>query len=102
MIPLKTLTHEIETLWYRAPEILLGQAKYTFAVDMWAVGCIFAELVLKKPLFMGSGYEIEQIFRIFETLGTPTLEYWPKLKELPDYKLTFPKWTKKSLSLLIS
>lgn len=42
MIPDKTLTHEVETLWYRAPEILLGQKRYTSAVDVWAVGCIFA------------------------------------------------------------
>jgi serine/threonine protein kinase len=42
MIPDKTLTHEVETLWYRAPEILLGQKRYTYAVDIWAVGCIFA------------------------------------------------------------
>lgn len=65
MIPIKTLTHEVETLWYRAPEILLGQKRYTFSVDMWAVGCIFAELYMKRPLFLGSGYEIEQIFKIF-------------------------------------
>ena len=42
MILDKTLTHEVETLWYRAPEILLGQKRYTSAVDVWAVGCIFA------------------------------------------------------------
>ena len=65
MIPDKTLTHEVETLWYRAPEILLGQKRYTSAVDLWAVGCIFAELFLKRPLFLGTGYEIEQIFKIF-------------------------------------
>jgi len=44
-IPIKTLTHEIETLWYRAPEVLLGQKQYSLGVDIWAVGCIFAELV---------------------------------------------------------
>ena len=70
-IPLKTLTHEIETVWYRAPEILLGQQKYSFSVDIWAVGCIFAELIQRKALFQGNGYEIEQIFKIFEYLGTP-------------------------------
>lgn len=44
-LPIKTLTHEIETLWYRAPEILLGQKEYSLGVDIWAVGCIFAELI---------------------------------------------------------
>jgi serine/threonine protein kinase len=52
-IPIKTLTHEIETLWYRAPEILLGQKQYSLGVDIWAVGCIFAELIEKKPMFNG-------------------------------------------------
>jgi len=52
-VPIKTLTHEVETLWYRAPEILLGQKAYSLPVDIWSVGCIFAEMVEKKPLFMG-------------------------------------------------
>lgn len=97
MIPVKTLTHEVETLWYRAPEILLGQQRYTFAVDIWAVGCIFAELFIKKPLFLGNGYEIEQIFKIFQILGTPMTNYWPNLPNLPDFKTSFPKWQKQSL-----
>ena len=58
MIPIKTLTREVETLWYRAPEILLGESKYTFSVDIWAIGCVFAELYLRRPLFYGKGYEI--------------------------------------------
>jgi len=52
-IPIKTLTHEVETLWYRAPEILLGKKEYSLGVDMWAIGCIFTELIQKRPLFMG-------------------------------------------------
>ena len=101
MIPIKTLTHEVETLWYRAPEILLGQQRYTFPVDIWAVGCIFAQLYLKRPLFLGNGYEIEQIFKIFEIMGTPTTNYWPNLPNLPDFKYSFPKWTKQPLSQFV-
>lgn len=63
-IPIRTLTHEIETLWYRAPEVLLGQKQYALGVDAWSVGCIFHELVEKKTLFMGDS-EIDQIFKIF-------------------------------------
>ena len=48
-VPIRTLTHEIETLWYRAPEVLLGQKEYALGVDMWAIGCIFSEFVEKKP-----------------------------------------------------
>lgn len=70
-IPIKTLTHEIETLWYRAPEVLLGQKQYSLGVDIWAVGCIFAELIEKKPMFNGDS-EIDQIFKIFQFHGTPT------------------------------
>ncbi|KAF9358648.1 Cyclin-dependent kinase 3, partial [Mortierella sp. NVP85] len=50
-IPLRTYTHEVVTLWYRAPEILLGSRHYSTAVDMWSVGCIFAEMVTRKALF---------------------------------------------------
>lgn len=53
-IPLRSHTHEVVTLWYRAPEILLGSRHYSTAVDIWSIGCIFAEMVLKKPLFPGT------------------------------------------------
>ena len=52
-LPLKSYTHEVVTLWYRAPEILLGQKVYSPAVDIWSVGCIFYEMAHKKPLFYG-------------------------------------------------
>lgn len=63
-IPIRTLTHEIETLWYRAPEILLGQRQYSLGVDTWAIGCILYEMYEKWPLFIGDS-EIDQIFKIF-------------------------------------
>jgi serine/threonine protein kinase len=69
--PDKALTPEVETLWYRAPEVLLGQAKYGLQADMWSVGCIMAEMYLRKPLFFGNRYEVEQIFTMFQYLGTP-------------------------------
>ena len=50
-IPVRSYTHEVVTLWYRAPEILLGSIQYSTPVDMWSVGCIFAEMVTRKPLF---------------------------------------------------
>ena len=90
-IPIKTLTHEIETLWYRAPEVLLGQKQYSLGVDIWAVGCIFAELVEKRPLFNGDS-EIDQIFKIFQFHGTPTPSEWANIKKLPDFKPTFPRF----------
>ena len=62
--PLKTYTHEVVTLWYRAPEILLGAKVYSTAIDMWSLGCIFYEVVHYKPLVAGKS-EIEQLFKIF-------------------------------------
>ena len=77
-LPIKTLTHEIETLWYRAPEVLLGQKQYSLGVDIWAVGCIFAELIEKRPLFCGDS-EIDQIFKIFQFHGTPNTAVWERI-----------------------
>jgi serine/threonine protein kinase len=90
-IPLRSYTHEVVTLWYRAPEILLGQRKYGLAVDMWSVGTIFAEMSNFYPLWPGDS-EIDEIFKIFRTFGTPTDITWPGVTELPDYKTVFPQW----------
>ncbi|CAN6442564.1 unnamed protein product [Victoria cruziana] len=98
-IPVRTYTHEVVTLWYRAPEILLGSRHYSTPVDVWSVGCIFAEMVNRRPLFPGDS-EIDELFKIFRVLGTPTEETWPGVTSLPDYKTSFPKWAPKvSLSL---
>ena len=55
---------QVVTLWYRAPEVLLGAQRYSCPVDVWSVGCIFAEIVNKRPLFQGDS-EIDQLFKIF-------------------------------------
>ncbi len=91
-IPVRVYTHEVVTLWYRAPEILLGSNKYSCPIDMWSIGCIFAEMATKKPLFQGDS-EIDQLFRIFRVLRTPTEEMWPGVSQLPDFKATFPSWS---------
>ncbi|KAL0941763.1 Cyclin-dependent kinase 1 [Colletotrichum truncatum] len=90
-VPLRTYTHEVVTLWYRAPEILLGGRQYSTGVDMWSVGCIFAEMCTRKPLFPGDS-EIDEIFKIFRNLGTPTEDVWPGVTSYPDFKSSFPKW----------
>ncbi|TPX12757.1 uncharacterized protein E0L32_000934 [Thyridium curvatum] len=92
-VPLRTYTHEVVTLWYRAPEILLGGRQYSTGVDMWSVGCIFAEMCTRKPLFPGDS-EIDEIFKIFRLLGTPTEEIWPGVTSYPDFKSSFPKWSR--------
>lgn len=99
-IPVGVYTHEVVTLWYRAPEILLGQKRYSTPVDIWSVGCIFAELVTKRTLFSGD-CEIDQLFRIFRTLGTPNEESWPGVSQLPDYKTAFPQCKPQNLSSIL-
>jgi cyclin-dependent kinase 2 len=96
-LPIHTLTHEVVTLWYRAPEILLGQKEYSLPVDIWSVGCIFAEMITKKPLFCGDS-EIDEIFKIFQLMGTPTEETWPGITQLKEFKLSFPQWKSGSIA----
>ena len=64
------------TLWYRAPEVLLGTT-YATPVDIWSCGCIFAELYRRSPLFPGK-YETDQLAKIFQVVGTPPLSAWPE------------------------
>jgi len=100
-IPMRTYTHEVVTLWYRAPEVLLGSRHYSTAIDMWSVGCIFAEMVMRgNPLFPGDS-EIDQIFKIFRILGTPNEQVWPGVSQLPDYKETFPQWSRQELRNIV-
>lgn len=73
-----------------APEILLGAIKYSTAIDMWSVGCIFAELLLKEPVFQAQG-EAELLSMIFKLLGPPTSSSWPEYSSLPLAKtITLP------------
>jgi len=91
-VPLRAYTHEVVTLWYRAPEILLGQAKYATPADIWSLACIMAEMATVQPLFPGDS-EIDTIFKIFRRLGTPNDTVWPGVSRLKDYKTAFPQWT---------
>ena len=95
-------THEVVTLWYRAPEILLGAEHYSTPVDVWSVGCVLAEMATPpyvtgagaatpRALFPGDS-EIDQLFRIFRVLGTPSDQDWPGVTRLPYYSHTFPSW----------
>ena len=91
--PIRPLTHEVVTLWYRPPEILLGSQTYAPPVDVWAIGAIFVEMVTKRPLFPGDS-EIDQLFKIFRQLGTPAESVWPGVTQLQDWNTAFPTWQK--------
>lgn len=96
-IPLCNYTHEVMNLWYRSPEILHSLQLYGAAIDVWALGCVLAEIALKKPLFQGDS-EIDQLFKIFNLLGTPTQEQWNDVYKLPEFKDSFPESKKNELS----
>ncbi|PIA56955.1 hypothetical protein AQUCO_00700959v1 [Aquilegia coerulea] len=95
-LPMKKYTHEILTLWYRAPEVLLGATHYSTPVDMWSVGCIFAELITGKALFAGDS-ELQQLLHIFRLLGTPNEEIWPGVSKLMNWH-EYPQWSPQKLS----
>lgn len=76
-------TNRVVTLWYRAPELLLGSYKYTEAIDIWSIGCVFAEMLTGKPLCPGGSMELSQIQTTFQVCGTPTVEDWPGVVNLP-------------------
>lgn len=93
--PLYTGDKVVVTIWYRAPELLLGSKHYGPAIDLWAIGCIFAELMVLRPLFKGDEIKVDnkktipfqrnQVTKIIEILGTPNPEKWLGVEEMPDY-----------------
>ena len=78
----RKFTTQVFARWYRAPELLFDSQVYSSAVDMWAAGCVFAELMLRRPWLPGNN-DLEQLSLIFDALGTPTEEQWPGMKSLP-------------------
>ena len=99
-IPVKNYTHEVVTLWYRPPDVLLGSKNYMTTVDIWSIGCIFAgkillikifiyfflEMVNGKPLFTGVS-EADQLKKIFRIRGTPSEKDYPEIKTLSEYNV---------------
>ncbi|ORY04076.1 kinase-like protein [Basidiobolus meristosporus CBS 931.73] len=110
--PPKAMTPRVVTLWYRAPELLLGEQSYTTAVDMWSVGCIFGELLKHKPFLPGKT-ERQQLELIIKLLGTPNERIWRGFNRLPlaqsiklpeqrynNLKIELPDLSKETLLLL--
>lgn len=100
-IPIRPYTKEVVTLWYRAPELLLGATEYSTPVDLWSVGCIFAEIISKRPLFDGDS-EQDQIRKIFRIMGTPNEEVWPGVTSLPGFaNIQWSQHSKQDLRYII-
>lgn len=87
-------TNRVITLWYRPPELLLGSTTYGFEVDMWGCGCVLIEMFNKSSIFQGQN-ELEQLDSIFKIMGTPSIEKWPKLFEMPWFFMVMPQQSKR-------
>ncbi|KAI5301669.1 kinase subunit of RNA polymerase II carboxy-terminal domain kinase I [Ascosphaera pollenicola] len=83
-------TNRVITIWYRPPELLLGETRYGPAVDIWGAACVWMEMFTKKAVFPGDGGEISQIDKLYTTLGTPTKSDWPDILEMPWFELLRP------------
>lgn len=99
-IPVNTFSNEVVTLWYRAPDVLLGSRTYNTSIDIWSAGCIMAEMYTGRPLFPGTTNE-DQIVRIFRIMGTPTERTWPGITQLPEYKSNFQMYATQDLRTIL-
>ena len=87
-IPVNTFSNEVVTLWYRAPDVLLGSRTYDTSIDIWSAGCIMAEMYTGRALFPGTTNE-DQLVRIFRVVGTPSERSWPGISQYTGYKQNF-------------
>ncbi|KAJ3473167.1 hypothetical protein NLG97_g10478 [Lecanicillium saksenae] len=90
-------TNRVITIWYRSPELLLGETQYTAAVDIWSAACVMMEIFAKKPIFAGDGTELSQLDKIYNVLGTPNRHEWPNLVDMAWFELLRPSAKRKSV-----
>ena len=83
-------TNRVITIWYRSPELLLGETQYGPAVDIWSAACVLIEIFTKHAIFPGDGGEINQLNKIYNILGTPTKTDWPDITEMAWFELLRP------------
>ncbi len=83
-------TNRVITIWYRSPELLLGETQYGPAVDIWSAACVLVEIFTRHAIFPGDGGEINQLDKIYAVLGTPSRSEWPGIAELQWYELLRP------------
>ncbi|KAF1981752.1 Pkinase-domain-containing protein [Aulographum hederae CBS 113979] len=89
-------TNRVVTIWYRSPELLLGETQYGPAVDIWSAACVLMEIFTKHAIFPGEGGEIQQLDKIYGILGTPTRKEWPGVVEMQWFELLRPSERKMS------
>jgi CTD kinase subunit alpha len=89
-------TNRVITIWYRSPELLLGETQYGPAVDIWSAACVLVEIFTRHAIFPGDGGEINQLDKIYNVLGTPTKEDWPGIVDMQWFNLLRPNERKPS------
>ncbi|KAF1809643.1 Pkinase-domain-containing protein [Eremomyces bilateralis CBS 781.70] len=80
-------TNRVITIWYRSPELLFGETQYGPAVDIWSAACVLVEIFTNYAIFPGDGTELNQLQKIYDVLGAPTLEQWPGMRDTAWYEL---------------
>lgn len=90
-VPSHTFSHEVVTLWYRPPDVLLGDTKYSAALDVWGAGCILTEMTSGRPTFPGARDANDQLHSIWGALGVPNETAWPGVTSLPLWPKKPPK-----------
>ncbi|PQE28545.1 CMGC CDK CRK7 kinase protein [Rutstroemia sp. NJR-2017a WRK4] len=83
-------TNRVITIWYRSPELLLGETQYGPAVDIWSAACVLVEIFTRHAIFPGDGGEINQLEKIYAILGTPNRNDWPGLVDMAWFELLRP------------
>lgn len=99
-IPVNTFSNEVVTLWYRAPDVLLGSRTYKTSIDIWSAGCIMAEMYTGRPLFPGTTNE-DELQKIFRLMGTPSEHTWPGISKFPEYKPSTHVFDKQDLRMIL-
>lgn len=101
-VPVNTFSNEVVTLWYRAPDVLLGSRTYSTSIDVWSCGCIFAEMISGTPLFRGRD-NADQLLHIMRVIGTPTdAQFQKMMRESPEIQIKpFPRYPKMPLQQVL-
>ena len=89
-------TNRVITIWYRSPELLLGETRYNASVDVWSAACVMVEIFSRYAIFAGDGSELSQLDKIYNVLGTPNRQDWPGLADMAWFELLRPNFKRKS------
>jgi negative regulator of PHO system len=99
-IPAQTYSNEVVTLWYRAPDVLLGSVNYNTSIEIWSAGCVMVEMYAGRPLFPGTTNE-DQLVRVFRVMGTPSERSWPGISQYTKHKQNVAMYATQDLGVIL-